>query len=294
MAHGASPHRTAERASLHGARARVRARVGSVLTTPLAVPVTQSPAADRPQGPRMLTPVVARSPDFARTASDYARHRAGFPPRLLDELTARGIARSGARVADLGTGTGSLARLFAQRGFAVTGVDIAAPLLEQAARLDREAGVRDRLRTGASGVNRAAERGVRLGQRRPVLALVRPGGRGARGGTSAHARRERGDRALRLAGNPGRTWSTPRSRSSCATRRPAIRLTLRGGLRAARVSTRNGSLTCRAQDSPTSRPSRSTWTCPTHAIHGWGAIRRERADRGDARRGRRAGLLATS
>jgi SAM-dependent methyltransferase len=49
--------------------------------------------------------------------------------------------RSGMRVVDLGTGTGSLARLFAQRGCKVTGVDIAAPLLEQARRLDREAGV---------------------------------------------------------------------------------------------------------------------------------------------------------
>jgi SAM-dependent methyltransferase len=90
----------------------------------------------------MLTLVAARPPDFARTAADYARHRAGFPPQLLDELSARGIARPGARVADLGTGTGSLARLFAQRGCTTTGVDIAEPLLEQAARLDREAGVR--------------------------------------------------------------------------------------------------------------------------------------------------------
>ena len=40
---------------------------------------------------------------------------------------------------DLGTGTGSLARLFAQHGCEVTGVDIAGPLLEQARRLDREA-----------------------------------------------------------------------------------------------------------------------------------------------------------
>lgn len=53
----------------------------------------------------------------------------------------RGIARIGARVVDLGTGTGSLARLFAQRGCIVIGVDIAAPLLEQARRLDRVAGV---------------------------------------------------------------------------------------------------------------------------------------------------------
>lgn len=81
------------------------------------------------------------SPDFARTAADYARHRAGFPPELLDRLAATGVVRPGARVVDLGTGTGSLARLFAQRRCEVTGVDIAAPLLEQARRLDREAGV---------------------------------------------------------------------------------------------------------------------------------------------------------
>ncbi len=81
------------------------------------------------------------SPDFARTAADYARHRAGFPPELLDRLAATGVVRPGARVVDLGTGTGSLARLFAQHGCEVTGVDIAGPLLEQARRLDSEAGV---------------------------------------------------------------------------------------------------------------------------------------------------------
>ncbi len=85
--------------------------------------------------------VAARSPDFARAASDYARHRAGFPHELLERLAARGIARTGARVVDLGTGTGSFARLFAQRGCLVTGVDIAAALLAQARLLDRVAGV---------------------------------------------------------------------------------------------------------------------------------------------------------
>jgi SAM-dependent methyltransferase len=81
------------------------------------------------------------SPDFARTADDYARHRAGFPPELLDRLAAIGTVRRGARVVDLGTGTGSLARLFAQHGCDVTGVDIAGTLLERSRRLDREAGV---------------------------------------------------------------------------------------------------------------------------------------------------------
>jgi SAM-dependent methyltransferase len=85
--------------------------------------------------------VIDRPPDFARTASDYARHRAGFPPELLYRLAAQGRAPAGARVVDLGTGTGSLARLFAQHGCVVTGVDIAQPLLEQARRLDSEVGV---------------------------------------------------------------------------------------------------------------------------------------------------------
>ncbi len=84
---------------------------------------------------------VGFSADFGRTASDYAQHRAGFPAQLLEVLDARGVVRPGARVVDLGTGTGSLARLFASRGCEVTGVDIAAPLLEQARRLDRERGV---------------------------------------------------------------------------------------------------------------------------------------------------------
>jgi SAM-dependent methyltransferase len=89
----------------------------------------------------MLSRVVDCPPDFARTASDYARHRAGFPPELLHRLAAQELVRPGACVVDLGTGTGSLARLFAQYGCAVTGVDIAAPLLAQARRLDGEAGV---------------------------------------------------------------------------------------------------------------------------------------------------------
>ena len=80
-------------------------------------------------------------PDFGRTAEDYARHRAGFPPQLLERLSQQGIVRPGDRVADLGTGTGSLARLFAQHGCEVTGVDVAPQLLAQARRLDEQAGV---------------------------------------------------------------------------------------------------------------------------------------------------------
>lgn len=81
------------------------------------------------------------APDFGPTAADYGRHRAGFPTRLLEHLAASGIGLPGQTVLDLGTGTGSLARLFAGNGAVVTGLDPAAALLEQARELDRAAGV---------------------------------------------------------------------------------------------------------------------------------------------------------
>jgi ubiquinone/menaquinone biosynthesis C-methylase UbiE len=86
--------------------------------------------------------VSASAPDFGQTADDYARHRAGFPEQLVQRLRESGIVWPGARAVDVGTGTGSLARLLAAGGCEVTAVDIAAPLLEQARRLDAEAGVR--------------------------------------------------------------------------------------------------------------------------------------------------------
>src|SRR5258708_12998405 len=45
------------------------------------------------------------------------------------------------RALDLGTGTGTIARGLALRGCDVTGLDRSAPLMEQAAELDRGAGV---------------------------------------------------------------------------------------------------------------------------------------------------------
>jgi SAM-dependent methyltransferase len=79
--------------------------------------------------------------DFGRTASDYARHRAGFPDELFTRLAAFAVGRPGQRVLDLGTGTGALARGFARRGCAVVGLDVAPAILDEARRLDGEAGV---------------------------------------------------------------------------------------------------------------------------------------------------------
>jgi SAM-dependent methyltransferase len=81
------------------------------------------------------------NPDFGLTARDYGRHRAGFPRELGDRLIRFGIGVPGQDVLDLGTGTGSLARLFAQAGATVPGVDPAISLLEQAGELDRACGV---------------------------------------------------------------------------------------------------------------------------------------------------------
>ena len=79
--------------------------------------------------------------DFGKTAADYGRHRAGFPDAFFDRLAAMNIVRAGIRALDLGTGTGTIARGLAIRGCDVTGLDRSLPLMEQAAELDREAGV---------------------------------------------------------------------------------------------------------------------------------------------------------
>jgi SAM-dependent methyltransferase len=80
-------------------------------------------------------------PDFGLTAQDYSRHRVGFPPELMHRLYGYDIGLPGQDVLDIGTGTGSLARLFARAGARVTALDPAVPLLEQAEELDRAVGV---------------------------------------------------------------------------------------------------------------------------------------------------------
>jgi len=128
--------------------------------------------------------------DFGRTAADYARHRAGFPEQLFERLAARGIGRTGQRVLDLGSGTGSLARGFARRGARVTALDISGDLLARARALAVEEGVEiETLQAPAedSGLPAASFEAVSAGQcwhwfDRPRAAaearrLLVPGGR---------------------------------------------------------------------------------------------------------------------
>lgn len=82
--------------------------------------------------------------DFGKTANDYGAYRAGFPDALYDRLAAFGIGRTGQRMLDLGTGTGTLGRGFALRGCTVTGLDPSTSLIEEAKRLDGAAGIETR------------------------------------------------------------------------------------------------------------------------------------------------------
>lgn len=79
--------------------------------------------------------------NFGLTAEDYAKHRAGFPDAFFERVFDDGIVKAGDSLVDLGTGTGTLARGFAQRGCNVIGLDISAQLLEQAKDLGEQAGL---------------------------------------------------------------------------------------------------------------------------------------------------------
>ncbi len=100
-----------------------------------------------------------KTPDWGKTAADFARHRAGFPESLFTRLGERGIGGEGQELLDVGTGTGSLGRGFARRGCRVTGLDPAEPLLEQARRLDSGEGL-----TTGYVVGRAEDTGFPDGQ----------------------------------------------------------------------------------------------------------------------------------
>ncbi len=127
--------------------------------------------------------------DFGKTAPDYVRYRVGFPDELFARLVAKGIGQKGQRVLDLGTGTGTLARGFAQRGCEVVGLDVAEGLVAEARRLDEKSGIRiDYVVAPAerTGLPPSAFDAVVVGQawqwfERPkaikeVLRLIKPGG----------------------------------------------------------------------------------------------------------------------
>lgn len=88
--------------------------------------------------------------DWSRTSSDYARHRAGFPPSLFCRLAELGLVVPGARALDLGTGTGSVALGLGARGMKVVGVDIAEGQLAAARRAAARDGLEIEFRRAAA------------------------------------------------------------------------------------------------------------------------------------------------
>jgi len=102
--------------------------------------------------------IKRRNIDFGRTASDYERHRPGFPDDFFDRLADRRWIGRGQRALDLGTGTGSLALGFAARGLIVTGLDVAPELLEVSRRTAAARGLSARFIEGrAEHTGQAAE-----------------------------------------------------------------------------------------------------------------------------------------
>lgn len=79
--------------------------------------------------------------DFGKTAKDYSQHRAGFPDKFFEHVVNHSLVKPGQRLLDLGTGTGTVARGFALRGYDVTGLDPSGALMAEAALLDENAGV---------------------------------------------------------------------------------------------------------------------------------------------------------
>jgi SAM-dependent methyltransferase len=103
----------------------------------------------------MARPLV----DFGVSAGDYARHRPGFPDVFFGHVRRYGIGLAGQWVVDIGTGTGALARGFAQRGCRAVGVDPSPEMLHEAVALTPAAGLRaDYVRGRAEATGLAAGR----------------------------------------------------------------------------------------------------------------------------------------
>ncbi len=72
---------------------------------------------------------------FTATADAYAVHRPTYPSELIDWITHTAKIRPNSRVCDVGCGTGISTRLFAKRGYRVTGIDPNKGMLNKAREL---------------------------------------------------------------------------------------------------------------------------------------------------------------
>ncbi len=65
---------------------------------------------------------------FSDRVHDYTRYRPGYPPELLDLLRQARFVEPADLIADIGSGTGKLARLFLEAGHTVIGVEPNEPM----------------------------------------------------------------------------------------------------------------------------------------------------------------------
>ena len=128
--------------------------------------------------------------NFGKAAGDYGAFRAGFPDSVFDRLATFDVGLPGQSIIDLGTGTGTLARGFAQRGCDVIGVDPDPRMLSTAKELDQHNKVSIsyvEAKAESTGLDRGAADIVSAGQcwhwfDRPraifeVNRILKPGGR---------------------------------------------------------------------------------------------------------------------
>lgn len=85
--------------------------------------MSAAPPPDSPTTSRRLRP--SRSPEtrFTGRVVDYERGRPGYPPELVDAVVELAELAPGAKIADLGAGTGLSSAPFLARGFRVFGVE---------------------------------------------------------------------------------------------------------------------------------------------------------------------------
>ena len=69
---------------------------------------------------------------FSDRVDEYARYRPRYAPAIVDVLQKVGVLPPKGMVADLGTGTGLLSKIFLSRGYAVRGVEPDANMLRRA------------------------------------------------------------------------------------------------------------------------------------------------------------------
>ena len=74
---------------------------------------------------------AARSRSFESVAAEYERHRPGYPEQALRWAAEQLGLDPGARVLDIGAGTGKLTRRLVSLGFDVVAVEPGAPMLDQ-------------------------------------------------------------------------------------------------------------------------------------------------------------------